>query len=62
MCKLPKSNHSYANVTKSLLTILALLLGKALISDPSLAQSSGYKSDLKSDALSASQKKGVFSV
>ena len=57
MCKLPKSNHSYANVTKSLLTILALLLGMALISDPSLAQSSGYKSDLKSDALSASQKK-----
>ena len=55
MFKLPKSNHSYASVMKSPLKILALLLGMALISEPSYAQSSGYKSDLKSDALSTSQ-------
>ena len=55
MFKLPKSNHSYASIMKSLLKILTLLLGMALISEPSYAQSSGYKSDLKSDALSTSQ-------
>jgi len=55
MFKLLKSNRSYANVMKSLLATSVLLLGMALISEPSYAQSSGYKSDLKSDALSTSQ-------